>query len=276
MIYGLPMYRVDTTPTPPPARPAGVTPTGAPGGLQTAPFSVDLHVGADANTANADLVPTPTTRGTFWSVAESPANLLENSGRQLTAQYRPIQPQYAVEVTPTTGSAEARARLITALTSTDIPNVNPVNYRPTIDLTANEPEPAVDDAAFPDKIQGLTSFSDAVGPRQQLILGVGQFLQNPTSPTGAGTQRLFSNVAGTVFFEPASNTDVTPPTISRTDATSAPGELAAFEVEATDDASITRVVVSHRQRRPRHLADHRARQGCGRRVAGHRRGGLHQ
>ena len=33
VMYGLPMYRVDTTPTPPPARPAGVTPAGAPGGL---------------------------------------------------------------------------------------------------------------------------------------------------------------------------------------------------------------------------------------------------
>ena len=81
-----------------------------------------------------------------------------------------------------------------------------MNFRPTIDSSADEPEPAVDDAAFPDNIGGLTSFSDAAGPRQQLILNVGQFLQNQ-SVTGVGTQRLFTNVGGTVYYEPASNTD---------------------------------------------------------------------
>ncbi len=201
-----------------------------------------LHPGADTNPATADLVPTTTDRGTFWSVQESPANLLENTDRRLTAQYRPIEPQYAVEVTPATGAAQARGALITSLTSTDVPNVDPVNFRPTIDQSADEPEPAVDDAAFPDNLGGLTTFSDAQGPRQQLILNVGQFLQNQ-SVTGAGTQRLFTSIGGTVYYEPATNTDVTPPTITHTDAVNAPGTPATFHVTASDDAGIARVVV---------------------------------
>jgi len=242
VMYGLPMYRISTTAPPPPARPAPATLSVGPGGQLTSTFSVALHPGADTNPATADLVPTTTARGTFWSVKESPANLLENTDRRLTAQYRPIEPQYAVEVTPATGAAQARGALITSLTSTDVPNVDPDNFRPTIDQSADEPEPAVDDAAFPDNLGGLTTFSDAQGPRQQLILNVGQFLQNQ-SATGAGTQRLFTSIGGTVYYAPATNTDVTPPTITRTDAVNAPGNPATFHVTASDDAGIARVVV---------------------------------
>ena len=243
VMYGLPMYRLGTASGPPRDRPDGVVPTGVPGGLQTTTFDVDLNIGADGDPATADLVPTTTDRGTYWTVDEDESNLLENTGRVLTAQYRPVQPQYAVEATDSTGAAEARGAIVTSLASTDIGGVNPVNYRPTVDLTANEPEPAVDDAAFPDRIQGLTSFSDDIGDRQQLILSAGQFLQNPAAVNGSGTQRLYSHIGGTIYYSSPTNPDLSPPTINHTEAGNLAGSPPTFVVDATDDSAIERVVV---------------------------------
>ncbi|MCU1390462.1 MAG: hypothetical protein JWL72_3800 [Ilumatobacteraceae bacterium] len=249
VMYGLPMYRLSGTATPPRDRPDGVDPQGAVGGLQTTGFNVDITPTDDGNPATPSFSTTTTDRGTFWSVTEDPSNKLENSGRVLTAQYRPIQPQYAVEATDTSGNGtEARGALITSLASTDVPNVNPVNFRPTIDLTANEPEPAVDDAAFPDRIQGLTSFSDLTGNRQQLILSTGQFIQDSSSVSGAGTQRLFTHVGGTIYYEPTSNPDVVPPTFGTIDSTNAPGHQATFTVHVDDASGVSRVVVLSTER----------------------------
>ena len=76
-----------------------------------------------------------------------------------------------------------------------------------------------------------------------LTLSVGQFLQNPAATNGSGTQRLFNNVGGTVYYAAANNTDRTPPTIRRTDAVNQEGSPPQFDVVANDDVGLLRVVV---------------------------------
>ncbi len=55
------------------------------------------------------------------------------------------------------------------------PAFNPDNVRPTLDLTANEPEPQFTDEAWPTKVPTLVSLSDPNGLQQRLNLTTGQF-----------------------------------------------------------------------------------------------------
>ena len=52
---------------------------------------------------------------------------------------------------------------------------NPDNVRPTLDLTANEPEPQFTDQAWPTKVPTLVSLTDPNGLQQRLNLTTGQF-----------------------------------------------------------------------------------------------------
>ena len=61
----------------------------------------------------------------------------------------------------------AHGVVIDSLASEDHTPFNPDNVRPTVDLTANEPEPQFTDQAWPTKVPTLVSLNDANGLQQQ-------------------------------------------------------------------------------------------------------------
>ncbi len=105
--------------------------------------------------------------------------------------------------------------LVDALTSSDVTPFNPDNVRPTLDLSANEPEPQFADEAWPTKVPTLVSLDDANGRRQSLNLTTGQFFYADT-PGHPGVERQWTHIAGRVTY--SSSTDFVPPSIDSIDA----------------------------------------------------------
>ena len=132
--------------------------------------------------------------------------------------------------------------MITDFTSTDVDMPNPVIMTPTDDVTGTNPEARVDGAFFPSALQSVGRRLDVNGPRDQLVIVPGQFRDLDSSSNGAGIQRLFTETSAVVYYAPEGNTDVTPPTITST-SSAIIGGAAAFSVQATDNAAVTRVNV---------------------------------
>ena len=114
--------------------------------------------------------------------------------------------------------------------------------RPTLDNAAGEPEPVNAVAAFPTRLAGVTTASDAqglVGPdgiaqRQQLVLIPGQYLAPPTGdPAGLGTQVLYRQMSGDVYY--SASDDWTAPIVGEVVLQRTLGETSAdVSVEASD------------------------------------------
>ncbi len=226
VFYGLPMYRIgDVDPQDPPVVP---------------PTQIDPVTGLDScrrrsprrSTPRAACEPAgdPDSGGVYYHV---------NNEIQATA-YQPVQPRTSRDVTQP--GRIARGALITDLTSTDVDMPNPVIMTPTDDVTGSNPEARVDGAFFPSALQSVGRRLDVNGPRDQLVIVPGQFRDLDSSSNGAGIQRLFTETTALVYYAPAGNTDVTPPTITSTSAAII-GGAAAFSVQATDDAAVARVNV---------------------------------
>jgi NHL repeat len=242
--YGLPMYRLSATagvPDPPPS-PRAVT-TDLRVGLESAPLAVSTPV-ADPE------FPTPDQPGALSGHVGARGTYYTVDGDALTVQNRPIQPRTTRDVTrvsPTTGLplGTATGMLVTQLTSQDRFGVNPSVYRPIVDSSA-ETEPPTVENIFPSAPVSIGNFTDlaTVGgqtvpiARQQVVIIPGQFRGNPAG--GTGTQRLFTNVNGVVYYAPPTNTDTTPPAISFADAAVA-GTSASFTVRTADSGDPTRV-----------------------------------
>jgi hypothetical protein len=126
--------------------------------------------------------------------------------------YRPLQP--FVTLPATRSGTVAHGVLVDGLTSNDIAPFNPDNVRPTLDLSANEPEPQFADEAWPTKVPTLVSLNDANGLRQNLNLTTGQFFTDAS--THAGVERQWTHIAGRVTY--SSSTDFVPPTVDSIDA----------------------------------------------------------
>jgi hypothetical protein len=105
--------------------------------------------------------------------------------------------------------------LIDTLTSGDVSPFNPDNVRPTLDLSANEPEPQFADEAWPTKVPTLVSLDDANGRRQNLNLTTGQFFYADTAAQ-PGVERQWTHIAGRVTY--SSSNDFVPPTVDSIDA----------------------------------------------------------
>ncbi len=121
-----------------------------------------------------------------------------------TSRFRPAAP-----ARPRTASC------IDALASQDHTGFNPDNVRPTVDLSANEPEPQFGDEAWPTKIPTLVSLESPDGLQQSLNLATGQFFTGTSGGT-TGTERLWTHIGGRVTY--SSSLDFTPPTIDSIDA----------------------------------------------------------
>ena len=215
--WGLPMYRVYDDGTPPPVPVPPPSFVDGQTGLTASVFSI-----APSFTEN------DTDRGTYWDV----------SGEAQVTAFRPIQPKVTTDVTVSDALA-ARGALITAVTSADVLDVDPVFARPTVDNSENEPE-LINPGIFPTVLQSIQRYLTPAGPRDQLVIVPGQFFSNTNDAT-IGNQRLFTQLDGIVYYSAVDVADKNPPTILRSEGTEITNGV-SFEVEVVDlEGSVVRV-----------------------------------
>ncbi len=211
-LYGLPMYGVGHAPS---AVTAAAAPAVAPDpvlgstsstspsqGALSALTGTSAQVAGFAVVPSFSLPPTPPLHGDYYT----------NAGQVQAPNYRPLQPY--VSLPAARSGLTAHGVLVDGLTSEDHANFDPDNVRPTLDLTANEPEPQFGDEAWPTKIPTLVSLNDANGLRQTLNLMTGQFFTD--AATSGGVERLWKNINGRVTY--SSSADFVPPSIDTIDA----------------------------------------------------------
>ncbi len=193
-------------------------------GLQAAPFTVsDPGLTGRAQSST-------TARGTYY----------EGRDGEIVAHLRPIEPKATESIV----APNAHGALITGLTSEDIQPFDPLFARPTVDSSASEPEIAFDEAAFPAKLQTVTSVKTFTGRRQKLVLAQGQFFSSdPVDGSEAGFQRLFTSIEGHVLVSPSS--DYAEPLFRSVNALKTDGTTVTFttEVDAGDGDTVERVLV---------------------------------
>jgi hypothetical protein len=222
-LYGLPMYGLgpagSNTPQPPPAPPT--TGTDPLTGLEVSTFDYNPTLPGDPPVAGRPrLALRSGARGSWF----------ESDGQSQVTHLRPIQPRFELDVTHGTASRTAHGALVTSLVSQDETGFNASFSRPTIDLSAREPELEFGDAAFPSKIQSLTSEATADGRRQRLVLVAGQFFTDGTGTPG-GVQRLFTRIQGQVLY--STSPDFEQPLLQDVTGVIVGGH-AAFTLDATD------------------------------------------
>jgi hypothetical protein len=209
-LYGLPMYGV------------GRAPVSLMAALNT---SADPVAGTSSSTSPST-GPLSTFSGSVQSAsfAAHPTFTLQtgpngsyyaNAGQVQAPNYRPLQPY--VSLPATRGGLVAHGVVVDSLTSEDHSGFNPDNVRPTLDLTANEPEPQFTDEDWPEKIPTLTSLNGS----QNLNLATGQFF---TESGGGGVERLWTQINGRVTY--SASQDFTPPTIDSIQAYQSNGTVA--------------------------------------------------
>lgn len=211
-LYGLPMYGVGVAP-PPVGAPVAPPPATSPDPVRGASNSTSPSQGSltalpatGAQVAAFDVVPA------FTSRSGAHGQYLTNAGQVQAPNYRPLQP--FVTLPASRAGATAHGVLLDGLTSSDLTPFNPDNVRPTLDLSANEPEPQFGDQAWPTKVPTLVSLNDANGLRQNLNLTTGQFFTDDS--THAGVERQWTHIAGRVTY--SSSSDFAPPTVDSIDA----------------------------------------------------------
>ncbi len=210
-LYGLPMYGVGSAPAALAATPlATVSPDPVPGSTSsTSPSEGSLHplAGTSADVAAFDAVP-------LFSSLQTGAHgqYFTNAGQMQAPNYRPLQPYLTLPATRS--GSRAHGVLIDGLTSDDHTPFDPDNVRPTLDLSAHEPEPQFDEEAWPTKVPTLVTLDDANGLQQSLDLTTGQFFTDDTSHQGV--ERLWTHIGGRVTYSPSA--DFVPPTIDSIDA----------------------------------------------------------
>jgi uncharacterized protein YjbI with pentapeptide repeats len=220
--YGIPNVRLSGTFVPEVIPPSSALGTDPKTGLEASEFDVNA--------------PSTQVAGPYYVVGGQAPMVIDG---------RPVQPRTDLEVTQT--GRVAHGALITALTSNDVANF-PVKFsRPMVDLAANEQPTFAQNTAFPSFLQNVTSYTtrNATGSnidRQQLVLAAGQWFSTSTTNPRIGTQRLFTNLKGRVFYRAPGDTDFTPPAISSTTTSNAAGAV-TFTVKASDANPIKRVLV---------------------------------
>ncbi|HET8752328.1 MAG TPA: choice-of-anchor Q domain-containing protein [Gaiellaceae bacterium] len=133
-----------------------------------------------------------------------------NDGQVQAPNYRPLQPY--VSLPAARSGLTAHGVVVDSLTSSDHTGFDPDNVRPTLDLSANEPEPQFTDEAWPEKIPTLVS----LGSDQSLNLITGQFFTESSGGTSTGVERLWTQIGGRVTY--STSNDYTAPTIDSIDA----------------------------------------------------------
>lgn len=249
VFYGLPMYRVGSgTPTPP--APTYVTPTPDPaaGGLSSYTTTVDTGAGLEQATS-------PDGSGYFLYRDPAEANPLL-AEKTSVVDGRPIQPRVDIDVTA--AGMGARGAVVTALAMQ--PTATPLTVsvaRPVVDQSEQEPTIPATEMVYPSTFGNVTTYDDAGGQRNNLVLIPGQWSpdSNPATRPNVGSQRLFTSMTATVYYAPNDanplDDDLVAPTVSATSATAttATGGV-TFTATVTDDdgtapvaSNVRRVVV---------------------------------
>ncbi|HUQ22904.1 MAG TPA: PxKF domain-containing protein, partial [Gaiellaceae bacterium] len=224
-LYGLPMYKVGTAAVPPPPTPL--------------PLETDAATGLKAATFN--LSPS------FSQVNVPRGRYYTNGGNASFQNRRPVEPFTKLDVTQS--GFVAHGALLTALTSTDTPNVDAVFSRATEDRAVFSPE-LVGDATSPTRLQSIATFSTPTGQQQRLVISTGQFLADGVpDPLGVGKQRLFNSLGGIVLYAPDSVKDFRGPTFGPVQAFAATPTTVGFAVDVDDSqgfGSVKRVLVLYK------------------------------
>ncbi|MEO6570787.1 MAG: Ig-like domain-containing protein, partial [Ilumatobacteraceae bacterium] len=238
ILYGLPMFAVGTERTVRPTPPnATTTPIPGSSGLSSISYSEDFTFTGRSGDAGR------------WYEADA------GTGTQLPqiTAGRPVQPRAETDVTavvPTDALLPAHGAVVSGLiTGAVVPGFDAAFSRPTLDNAAGEPEPVNSVAAFPTRLAGVTTASDEQGPvgpdgitqRQHLVLIPGQFSSTATDVPGRGTQVLFDQMSGDVYYSPS--TDWTAPKVGQVVLSRSGGDTTAIvSVDASDDSGIHRVI----------------------------------
>ena len=210
-LYGLPMYGVGAAPAPlnAPAPSPAPLPDPVSGTSSSTSPSVGLLSPFAGSVQAAGFDVTPTFSG---PVTGQHGSYYTNAGQIQAPNYRPLQPY--VTLTASRTNLTAHGVVIDSLASQDHTGFNPDNVRPTLDLTANEPEPQFTDQAWPTKVPTLVSLTDPNGLQQRLNLTTGQFFTAENG--GTPTERLWTQIGGRVTYSPSP--DFVPPTVDQIDA----------------------------------------------------------
>ena len=211
-LYGLPMYGVGAPPTPlgaPDPAPAPLPDPVNGAASSTSPAQGLLAPFAGTSVQAAGFSVTPAFSG---PVTGQHGSYYTNAGQVQAPNYRPLQPY--VTLSASRPGQVAHGVVIDSLTSEDHTGFNPDNVRPTLDLTANEPEPQFTDQAWPTKVPTLVSLSHPNRLQQRLNLTTGQFFTSAAG--GTPTERLWKQIGGRVTY--SASTDFVPPTVDQIDA----------------------------------------------------------
>jgi hypothetical protein len=218
-LFGLPMLRVGSgaPPSPPAPLPTHVDPAT---GLQAASFNVS---------PSFTLVPPlgePAPDGRFYRAQTTQ-----------TTNRRPIEPALSFDVTQP--GKVAHGIVITSLQSLpDEANFDAAFSRVVNDQAEDEPE-LVGEAAYPAKIQSLSTFSSFASPnvtRQNAVLIAGLYRSDGIpDPLGVGIHRLYDQIGGYVVYTAPAETDFTPPELGPLE-TQNIGTGVGFAVNVTDAA----------------------------------------
>jgi len=215
-LYGLPFYRLHLVPPPPPG-PSPIATSDVNGTLQSASVST-----------SATLTTESTDDGDYL-VADD----------VLAVPFRPIQPLEEIEVTPTDGSLRVTGAIVESGSTTDLAPFDVLYARPILFDESAEPEFETI-GAFPNALQAVTSYNLPGGRVDQVLLSRGRYFPSIL------TQQRWDSMALTVYYAPASVTDISPPTIGRVAAIDQGGGTVNFEVIAEDDSGILRVLVLYK------------------------------
>jgi hypothetical protein len=216
-LYGLPFYQLHASPVVFPPNPViGTVPVGTTG-LESASV-----------VAVASLTQESATDGDYL-VADD----------VLAVPFRPVQPLEFIRVTPDTSGIHATGAIIEGGSSTDLLNFDVLYARPILYNELAEPETETT-GAFPNALQAVTSHETPSGRVDQLVVSRGRYF--PSSRI----QQRWDSMDLTVYYAPDSIVDITPPVISRVSAVEVTSNNVSFEVEASDDSGIERVVVLYK------------------------------
>jgi hypothetical protein len=229
-LFGLPMLRVGTG-TPPATPPPLPTLTDPATGLQAASFNVS---------PSFTLVPPanePAPEGRFYRAQTTQ-----------TTNRRPIEPALNFDVTQP--GKVAHGIVITSLHSLpDEANFDAAFSRVVTDQTEDEPE-LVGEAAYPAKIQSLSTFSSFASPgvtRQNAVLIAGLYRSDGIPDAlGVGIHRLYDQIGGYVLYADPAETDFTPPELGPLETQNIASGV-GFAVNVTDaDGTVEDVKVIYR------------------------------
>ena len=198
-LYGLPMYGVGAPPAPLNA-PRPVAGAVARPGERHCELDEPLRRACSPHSQEGRCRPPASTVTPSFSgpVTGQHGSYYTNAGQVQAPNYRPLQPYVTLPASRT--NLTAHGVVIDSLASEDHTGFNPDNVRPTVDLTANEPEPQFTDQAWPTKVPTLVSLDDPNGLQQRLNLTTGQFFTSTDG--GTQTERLWTQIGGRVTYSP--------------------------------------------------------------------------